>query len=324
MMTETAYEKVYICVDDTDDLTKTTSTGSIADEIARRIGERFNAALNMGITRHQLLLDERVPYTSHNSSMCFDIVLPEGCAAEADEIGWEVIHGMRADSSNPGLCIFPIPLQEQVPGNSFLMETAPYQRIIEFGTRAKTELIYIEEARETARMFPEMILKSEGVSGQGMIGALAGVGLRMTGNDGRFRGKYDLSFSSDDGSCTVQRFIESFQERYGVTPALIDQDGDPLEMQAQINPVREAKAVLKAGHMTFFCGRDDHGIWRPYSKDEFNKKRKKREACESFVLDPDQEERFHEKKRGSCGSCLYRRLTADGYICMVGNERFEG
>ena len=307
-MKDSGYERVYICVDDTDDLTKDTSTGAIADEIARRISERFGCTVNMGITRHQLLLDDRIPYTSHNSSMCFDIVLPSGSLPETDEIGWEVIHSMRAASANPGLCI----LATQ-PGKS-------YDRIVEFGERAKTDLIVLEEARKTAREFPEMMLESEGTTGQGMIGALAGVGLRITGNDGRFRGKYDLSLASKGEACTVERFLEGFLKKYGLEPVLIDQKGISPEAQDIVYPVREAKAVLRSGHMAFLCDRDEKGIWKPYTKDEFNKKRKKREACESFVLDPDKEERFHEKKQRTCGSCLYRRLIADGYICMAGKQ----
>ena len=308
MMKDTVYERVYICVDDTDDLTKTTSTGSIADEIARRISERFSCQVNMGITRHQLLLDERVPYTSHNSSMCFDIMLPQGSAPEADEIGWEVIRGMRAETANPGLCVLAAR-----PGRS-------YDKIVSFGERAKTDYIVLEEALEVAREFPELLLKSEGGNGQGMIGALAGVGLRITGNDGRFRGKYDLSLASKGEACTVERFIEGFRDKYGLAPVLIDQKGDTLEAQDIIEPAQDAKAVLCSGRLTFLCDRDESGICKPYTKDEFNKKRKKREGCESFVPDPDKEERFHEKKRRACGSCLYRRLTADGYICMAGKD----
>ena len=307
-MKDTGYERVYICVDDTDDLTKATSTGAIADEIARRISGRFGCKVNMGITRHQLLLDERVPYTSHNSSMCFDIALPLGQAQAADEIGWEVIRSMRAASANPGLCVLAVQPEKT------------YDKVVRFGEKAKTELIVLEEAGEIAREFPEMILHSEGTTGQGMIGALAGVGLRITGNDGRFRGKYDLSLASKGEACTVERFIEGFSNKYGFAPILIDQKGGYPEEQDIIDPVEEAKAVLRFGRLTFLCDRNEKGIWKPYTKDEFNNERKKREACECFVLDPDKEERFHEKKRRTCGSCLYRRLTADGYICMAGKQ----
>ena len=314
MKTETRFERVYICVDDTDDLTKTTSTGSIADEIGRRVRERFGCEINMGITRHQLLLDERVPYTSHNSSMCFDVVIPAGAAEETDKIGWEVIHARRAESSNPGLCVLPAGEAEISLEEICRM----YDGIIRFGARAKKELIMMEEARDTAQNYPEMILKSEGDSGQGMIGALAGVGLRMTGDDGRFRGKYDLSKVVDGEVCPVCQLAEAFLDRYGIKPAFAAQGKDDLDPRDRIVPAAAAKAVLRSGRLTFICDKNDRGIWQPRSKDEFNKRRKKRDACDHFELDPDQEERFHDKKRRTCGSCLYRRLTEDGYLCMAG------
>lgn len=315
MMTDTLYKQIYICVDDTDDLTKATSTGSIADEIGRRICGRFGCTINMGITRHQLLLDERVPYTSHNSSMCFDVVLPASVASEVDEIGWEVIRALRAESSNPGLCILPV----SAAGRSRQDIRNAYDGVVSFGTRAKEEYLMIEEARHVAQMYPEMILKSEGDSGQGMIGALAGVGLRMTENDGRFRGKYDLSKLEEGETCPVERLADAFRNQYGVIPAFVDQEGGSMDLCDPIIPVTAAKAVLRSGMLTFICEKNDYGIWKPRSKDEFNKKRRKRNACGHFALDPDQEERFHEKQRPTCGSCMYRRLTADGYICMAGH-----
>ena len=64
--------RIYICVDDTDDLTKSTSTGKIADMIAQEI-VKMGGTMDKGITRHQLLLHDDIDYTSHNSSMCMVI-----------------------------------------------------------------------------------------------------------------------------------------------------------------------------------------------------------------------------------------------------------
>lgn len=61
--------KVYICVDDTDDLSKSTSTGKIADLIAEQVAA-LGCRAEKGVTRHQLLLHEDIAYTSHNSAMC--------------------------------------------------------------------------------------------------------------------------------------------------------------------------------------------------------------------------------------------------------------
>jgi hypothetical protein len=55
---------IYIGLDDTDNKTSR-GTGRLARAIAESLAERYAVR---GITRHQLLVDPRVPYTSHNSS----------------------------------------------------------------------------------------------------------------------------------------------------------------------------------------------------------------------------------------------------------------
>ena len=69
---------VLVGIDDTDNLTSP-GTGWIAQSLIRQLAsEGFGEPL--GITRHQLLKDPRVPYTSHNSSACLAI----GTSADAD------------------------------------------------------------------------------------------------------------------------------------------------------------------------------------------------------------------------------------------------
>ena len=61
-------ELVYIGIDDTDNLTSR-GTGSRARELIELLEEK-KLAKGLAVTRHQLLVDDRVPYTSHNSSAC--------------------------------------------------------------------------------------------------------------------------------------------------------------------------------------------------------------------------------------------------------------
>jgi thiazole biosynthesis protein thiG len=61
------YFEFLLCIDDTDELGGEISTGSLAQEIALEISSFAKVSF---ITRHQLLLDPRINYTSHNSSMC--------------------------------------------------------------------------------------------------------------------------------------------------------------------------------------------------------------------------------------------------------------
>jgi hypothetical protein len=65
---------VYIGFDDTDNLDADVGTGKLA--------RRFEALLPegcrlRGVVRQQLLVDDRIPYTSHNSSACLIVEVPD-------------------------------------------------------------------------------------------------------------------------------------------------------------------------------------------------------------------------------------------------------
>ena len=63
--------KFFLCIDDTDDMEKTVGTGEIAQIIFSGL-KREGCKMEYTITRHQLLLDDNIDYTSHNSSMCME------------------------------------------------------------------------------------------------------------------------------------------------------------------------------------------------------------------------------------------------------------
>ena len=157
---------IYIGLDDTDNKTSR-GTGRLARAIAASLAERYKVR---GVTRHQLLVDPRVPYTSHNSSAT--IHLREDGNANLTAIADLVQEIMQADfqeGSDPGLCV--------------AQTVAP--EMIAFGRRAKTELVQQAEAREIAERCG-CILRGLGGTQDGVIGALAGIGLAATGEDGRF------------------------------------------------------------------------------------------------------------------------------------------
>lgn len=68
--------------------------------------------------------------------------------------------------------------------------------LIDFGRRAKKEVLTKKEAYDLAAK-QGLHLSEHGGTGQGVIGALAGIGLRLTGNDGRFKGKVKIKSKSD-------------------------------------------------------------------------------------------------------------------------------
>jgi tRNA(Ile2) C34 agmatinyltransferase TiaS len=192
---------IYIGIDDTDNKTSR-GTGRLARAIAATLSERFKVR---GITRHQLLVDPRVPYTSHNSSATLHL-MENGdldLSALADEVQAMMLADFQA-GSDPGLCV----------------ARAVTPEMAEFGARAKTQLVYQAEAREIAQRC-DCILRGLGGTQDGVIGALAGVGLAATGQDGRF---ILLGAMRElDGVQTVQAVLNS-----GITEVR-SMDGQTLE-----------------------------------------------------------------------------------------------
>jgi len=121
------------------------------------------------ISRHQLYVHPEIPYTSHNSSACLDIKTDN--IEQLKAFSTDYLKRESAEGSDVGLCIAPY--------------QAVTERIVNWGHRAKKEILYQEEAYSIAKeenIYLEGFLGTKG----GIIGALAGVGLRKYGNDGRF------------------------------------------------------------------------------------------------------------------------------------------
>jgi tRNA(Ile2) C34 agmatinyltransferase TiaS len=156
----------YIGLDDTDNL-ESRGTGHLARAIADQIALRYPV---VGVSRHQLFFDPRVPYTSHNSSAA--IIFEVDDAADLAAIFSQVREIMLADfqpGSDPGLC-----LATQVP-----------KAVTRFGQKAKVDLVTQAEARALAAQHH---IQMEGLGGtqDGVIGALSAVGLSAAGSDGRY------------------------------------------------------------------------------------------------------------------------------------------
>ena len=174
--------RIALCVDDTDDLTKETSTGKVAEQIAACV-TAAGGSVELGITRHQLLLDESVPYTSHNSSMAFTAWIGQGSEGELWDEAVRIVRGEMSAVADPGLCLALLPQDE---------DDALLYELVDFGRRAKQEYVSKAQTYELAAKISWLRLEELGGDGQGVVGALAGVGLRLSGSDGRFRGRYDL------------------------------------------------------------------------------------------------------------------------------------
>jgi hypothetical protein len=158
----------YIGIDDTDNL-ESRGTGHRARQLGTMLGEAVIARL-LCITRHQLLVHKDIPYTSHNSSAC--LLMDCDPFKEAALITYcrEFLLKESAPGSDAGLCIAP----------SHTVNEA----IEKWGQSAKEIVLNKTLAHEIAK---QNNIYLEGLTGDkiGVIGALAAVGLRHAGNDGR-------------------------------------------------------------------------------------------------------------------------------------------
>lgn len=178
--------KIFVAIDDTDNI-DSRGTGELAEMIAEVLVAEGWGKITP-ITRHQLYIHPDIPYTSHNSSMCFEAQIKPDYLDTFTSFAGEFLQRESAPGSDPGLCIVAA---------DFLQNP---QELMNFGYRAKEKIITKEEAYQLAEKL-NIHLSEHGGTGQGIIGALAGTGLRMSVNDGRFRGK--LKIKSADGTASV-------------------------------------------------------------------------------------------------------------------------
>ena len=156
---------IFIGIDDTD-IAGSPGTNQLARLILKRIGD---SARDSAICRHQLFFDPRVPYTSKNGSA--SIQLPHATASDIPSLTDTIREAMRGwyiAGSDPGLCI----------------ATGASDEMKAFGLRCKGEVVTQQEAREIAAR-ADCYLEGLGGTNQGIIGALAAVGLVGSGEDGR-------------------------------------------------------------------------------------------------------------------------------------------
>jgi hypothetical protein len=183
--------KVFICIDDTDNK-ESIGTGHLAARLGNEI-EGMGWGKCFFITRHQLYVHPDVPYTSHNSAMCFTADLNESCLEEVIEYAALFLRRASASGSDPGLCV------------ALEGRLSDIEALISFGKRAKRQVLTKEDAYNLAKKLG-IHLSEHGGTGGGVIGAMAGVGLRISGNDGRVRGK--LAISGVDDSVSVAALLE--------------------------------------------------------------------------------------------------------------------
>jgi hypothetical protein len=232
--------QLLIGIDDTDNL-ESWGTGYCVRQLANWLAEN-NLAVPGGITRHQLLVDSRIPYTSHNSSACLSV--ETGSVPNVWDACCEYLLQAGAPGSDVGLCIAqPDKILEPV---------------MDFGRRAKLEVLTTGEAEQIASDARIQLAGLTGTGG-GIIGALAGIGLRQAGEDGRFLWLPGL---------------RELQGEYSVAQICADAhinrvcslDGTNLAPEALVNVGEWMRPVLRGGQATLYVERQDQG-WYSLPKD---------------------------------------------------------
>ncbi|MDD1716098.1 MAG: ABC transporter substrate-binding protein [Methanolinea sp.] len=157
-----------LSIDDTDSL-DSRGTGRLARAIADTLSREYPVQC---VTRHQLFVHESIPYTSHNSCA---VIRVGPCAPDQEDrifsLARDVMNGDFVEGSDPGIAIAHM--------------NAVTPAVVTFGQDAKRKVLTQEKARTLAR---NCSIRLEGLGGteDGVIGAMAGLGLASTGYDGRF------------------------------------------------------------------------------------------------------------------------------------------
>lgn len=168
MSTPTVPIELLIGIDDTDNL-ESRGTGYHARSIGAAMAKNGWGQCSV-ITRHQLLFSPLVPFTSHNSAACIKVHTSQEHVDNIEQFCIHYLQSESAEGSDPGLCIAN---QQQISLD-----------LIRFSFLCKTRVVTQQQAHKTAESAG---LKLHGLGGdfQGIIGALASVGLNGSGSDGR-------------------------------------------------------------------------------------------------------------------------------------------
>lgn len=221
-----------IGIDDTDNL-ESRGTGYRVRQLANWLDEN-RLAVPQGITRHQLLVDPQIPYTSHNSSACLAVETEN--AGDVWEACREYLLRESAIGSDAGLCLAQL---------GFVTEP-----VMAFARRAKLEVLTMHEAEQMAFSAGIQLSGLTGTGG-GIIGALAGVGLRCAGEDGRFLwlpGLRELK-----GAYPVAQICST-----GHIDRVCTLDGTDLSPETLVDLGEWVRPVLRGGQATLFVEKQNH------------------------------------------------------------------
>jgi hypothetical protein len=226
-----------IGIDDTD-IEGARGTNHLARALVDRLGFSAGPAI---VARHQLLFDERIPYTSGNGSA--SIALPDADPVRAAEIAAGARAALREwfiEGSDPGLAV----------------ATSIPAEVVAFARRCQREIVTQAEARAVAA---RAAIHLEGLGGTegGVIGALAAVGLASTGDDGRVVHLAGWPWPDDlRGVVSRAELAARGIDRLRSNDSGEEVDADAVDVGKRLRP------NLRGGEVVLLVERAEDGGWR--------------------------------------------------------------
>ncbi len=225
--------RFFVGIDDTDTLDAPRGTGKLARWLAPRLPQ---GCTTTGVVRQQLLVDPRIPYTSHNSAACLIVEADE--ALQEQIIARTVAHlGEHFfPGSDPGLCV---------------ATEAQASALVGFGRRCTQCCVTQDDARRAAA---GIHLSAHGGTGDGIIGAAAAVGLTASGWCGRFIDYGRVREMPQEMS--VAQLVEN-----GIDVVSIDRDASIPLAEDRVLTFGWVRPRLMGGRAVMMVAPHAEGVW---------------------------------------------------------------
>ena len=154
----------------------------------------------------------------------------------------------------------PDTVRSSLPGiaAAFEKDILNAQELINFGKSAKEIFLSAKQALETVRE-QKVFLKELKSGARGVISALAGIGLRLSGNDGKIRGKFELK----ESNLSVAELL-----RLNFIEAVADKNFKPLSPDERVNLIGALKPVFLDFKATLLVKKEAGGGFRNLSVKE--------------------------------------------------------
>jgi hypothetical protein len=197
-----------------------------------------------GVTRHQLLVDDRIPATGRNTGACIAWRRSaHGNPAAVAELAAAFLAERSAATADPGLAVVELPV---VGGSA---------ELVAFGRAAQTSLVHRDDAVALATRLGVGLF-----GGAGVVGALASAALASSGHDGLFIAMPGIRELA--GTCTYGELLTRVP--FDVAGGPGGAEPSPDDLIALGDWVRP---VLRGGRAVLLLDAPVDGVWAVASRE---------------------------------------------------------